>query len=409
MQNKVELKRLLRQVAGLTVGGLILLFGLIWWQDHLVNVRVNQALATIITTVATKYPQVTQGELVAILAQPPTTASTSLRAYGLDFQVDQVIGGLNRQRWLFMGLDLGLICLLVGGVLVIFLRYNRRKDADLQQIVADVAAINRREYQLNLADYSEDELSILRNELHKTTIVLREAAANSLRDKRLLKDALSDISHQIKTPLTSILVMVDNILDDPEMAPAVRTDFLQRIKHETTSINFLVAALLKLSKFDAATVQFHPQITAPQNIVQDACDRVSVLADLRGVILESTGVGQPIMCDPKWQSEALSNILKNCIEHSDPATTISIALTSNKLFTTITVTDQGDGIAPVDLPHIFERFYRAPRANGQPADQNSVGIGLALAKAIVEHDHGVIAVRSAVGVGSVFTLRYFFH
>ncbi|WP_261805496.1 sensor histidine kinase [Lapidilactobacillus luobeiensis] len=409
MQNKVEFKRMLRQASIVVAVGIVLLVGLFWWHDHLVKVRVNQALATIVTTVATKYPQVTKGELIGLLAQPKTNAQASLLDYGLDLRTDNVIGGLNRLQWVFIAGDLILVGLLVGGIVAIFLRYNRRKDADLQQIVADVAAINRREYQLDLADYSEDELSILRNELHKTTLVLREAADNSLRDKRLLKVALSDISHQIKTPLTSILVMVDNILDDPQMTPAIRTDFLQRIKHETTSINFLVSALLKLSKFDAATVQFHPQLAKPEEIISAACDRVSVLADLRGVDLEQSGTGIPIKCDLKWQSEALSNILKNCIEHSAPQTTISIQLTSNKLFTTITVTDHGSGIASVDLPHIFERFYQAQRLDGQPPVQNSVGIGLALAKAIVEHDRGDLSVRSTVGVGSVFTLRYFFH
>ena len=141
-------------------------------------------------------------------------------------------------------------------MLIVFLKYNNSKDKKLKEITQYIEEINRKNYKLNIDDNTEDELSILKNEVYKTTIMLKEQAENSLNDKVNLKNSLSDISHQLKTPLTSITIMLDNIIDNPNMDQETRSEFIKDVKREITNINFLVQALLKLSKFDTNTIKF---------------------------------------------------------------------------------------------------------------------------------------------------------
>ena len=138
----------------------------------------------------------------------------------------------------------------------IFLKYNHSKDKKLKEITKYIEEINNKNYKLDIEDNTEDELSILKNEIYKTTIMLKEVAENSMKDKTCLKDSLSDISHQLKTPLTSIIIMLDNILDNPNMDDATKNEFIKDIKREIVNINFLVESLLKISKLDASSVTF---------------------------------------------------------------------------------------------------------------------------------------------------------
>ena len=173
-----------------------------------------------------------------------------------------------------------------------------------------------------------------------------------------------------------------------------------------TSLDFLIAALLKLSKFDAATVEFHDQSRQLSQLVNQAVERVNILADLRGIRFKVSGPDQSIVVDEKWQVEAIANILKNSIEHSPTGTPIELRFAGNKIYRSLTIIDQGSGIAAADLKHLFERFYET---NAETSGSNNYGIGLALAKTIIEQDHGDLTVRSQLGVGSQFTIKYFAH
>ncbi|WP_164508008.1 sensor histidine kinase [Lapidilactobacillus wuchangensis] len=385
----------------------ILILGLSWfWQQQLLTRQMNQQLASVLTVVKQRYPQVSNHDLATILNQTSSTATLSLRDYGINLQHDNLILGWQQTNQQFIFLNLALVGLALILLLINFCRYNRQKDRALQAIVADVAAINRHDYRFKLADYDEDELAILKNQLHKTTLLLRETADHSQQDKLKLKQSLADISHQIKTPITSIEILIDNILDNPEMPLAVRADFLQRIKREVTSLDFLIAALLKLSKFDAATVEFHDQSRQLGQIVAQAVERVSVLADLHEINFKISGPEPLVLVDEKWQIEAIANILKNSIEHSPIGATIELQYAGNKVYQSLAIIDQGSGIAAADLKHLFERFYETKTPTNMT---NNYGIGLALAKTIIEQDHGDLTVRSQLGVGSQFMIKYFDH
>ena len=287
-------------------------------------------------------------------------------------------------------------------MILIFLYFNKKKDKEINKITKCIEEINRRNYKLELDDMSEDELSILKNEIYKTTIMLKEAAENSNKEKLELKDSLSDISHQLKTPLTSILIILDNLIDDPGMDKDIREDFIKDIKREINGINFLVQSILKLSKLDTNTINFIEDEIELNKIVMESIKNVSMLSDLRSVNVNLNSKNNPIIkCDFKWQVEAISNILKNCIEHSSENSNVIVTIEDNKVYSKIIIKDNGSGIDKEDLPHIFERFYK-----GKNATSDSIGIGLSLAKTIIEKDNGTISVQSS-DKGSIFEIKYF--
>ena len=232
--------------------------------------------------------------------------------------------------------------------------------------------------------------------------MLKESAENSNKDKINLKKSLEDISHQLKTPLTSILVMLDNIIEDPDMDINVRNDFVRDIKRNVVNINFLVQALLKLSKFDANTVHFIKQENDLKAIIKESIKNVSPLCDLRNINIEFNAKDKSkIVCDAKWQIEAITNIIKNAVDHSKNNSTVTINLSNNNVYSMIEIIDKGEGISKKDISHIFERFYK-----GENSTSDSIGIGLALAKTIIEEDNGSISVESNK-IGTKFTIKYF--
>lgn len=290
----------------------------------------------------------------------------------------------------------------IASLCILYFRYNYKRKNDIKDIIKYIEQINRRNYELEIDTISEDELSILKNEIYKTAVMLKEVALNSNKDKLNLKKSLEDISHQLKTPLTSILVLLDNLIDEPDMDSSIRNDFIIDIKRNVININFLVQALLKLSKFDANTVHFIKKENDLEMIVKEAIKNVSTLCDLRNINIKlNTLENAKVVCDAKWQIEAITNTIKNAIEHSKDNSSIIINIDNNRVYSKIEVIDFGDGISKRDIKHIFERFYK-----GENATSNSIGLGLALAKTIIEEDKGTIAVESNES-NTKFTIKYF--
>lgn len=233
--------------------------------------------------------------------------------------------------------------------------------------------------------------------------MLKEQAENSNKDKINLKCSLENISHQLKTPLTSISIMLDNLLDNPHMDEYTRNDFIKDINKEINNINFLIQVLLKLSRFDANVIKYNNKFNSLKSIIDKSIDNLSSLCDLKNIqIFTKIPNNLDIYCDSHWQIEAITNILKNCLEHSENGSTIEVFATDNKIYSEIIIKDNGTGIPEKDLKHIFKRFYR-----GQNSKEDSVGIGLSLAKSIIEKNNGIINVTSSVGKGTTFSIKYF--
>ena len=366
------------------------------------TVSYNKKIEQIISYVEEKYPEITDKDIIDILNKKSSKSSDLFKKYGLDIEDPSLLLENNNRHYKYIIIDILIVILYLVILYLLFIKYLKNRDNDLKEITNCIKQINKKNYELQLDSISEDELSILKNEIYKTTIMLKEAAENSNIDKINLKKSLEDISHQLKTPLTSILVMLDNIIDEPDMDLNVRNDFISDIKRNVININFLVQNILKLSKFDANTISFIKEENSIKRIVKDSIKNVSPLSDLKNINIElNIKNDSNIICDYKWQVEAVTNILKNAIEHSTNNDKVIINVDDNNVYSLIEIINYGKSISKKDMKHIFERFYK-----GENSKSDSVGIGLALAKTIVEENSGTITVESDNNE-TKFSIKYF--
>lgn len=402
MKNKIEFKKYL--VIAFVVP-LIILF--VFILIHLYEYKIytenfNHKINSIVNVLQSKYPNIKENEIVEIFNSESKNKSELLEKYAIDLN-DKAIVIENEETYRKFLIINSIFILTSCAILTLFfIKYINKREKNIVEITKYIEQLNRKNYELKIDSNTEDELSILKNEIYKTTIMLKEAAENSNKDKINLKKSLEDISHQLKTPITSILIMLDDLIDDQNMSEETREEFIRDIKREIININFLVQSLLKLSKFDANTIKFVKKEILLENIVNEAVKNVSTLCDLKNIKLNINGNSDAkVMCDYMWQVEALTNIIKNCVEHSYNDSKIDIFYEQNKIYSIITIRDYGDGIDKNEISHIFERFYK-----GKNSSSESVGIGLSLAKTIVENDNGVINVKSDES-GTKFSVKYF--
>jgi len=268
-------------------------------------------------------------------------------------------------------------------------RYHEieRLSSYLQQIMGG-------NYSLDIRDNQEGELSILKNDIYKVTQMLSEQRSHLQKDKIQLTDAISDISHQLKTPLTSMMVMTD-LLSNTNLPAVKRIEFTRNVNIQLERIEWLVSSLLKLSKIDAGTAQFKKEQVIVKELIQKALEPVLIPLEIKEISVSINGKDTVAFYgDINWTSEALINILKNCVEHTCEGGKITIFFTENTLFTEIIIADNGKGISKEDLPNIFKRFYK-----GKNAGPDSIGIGLAMSYKIIKSQNGIIEVESEKGKG----------
>ncbi len=363
----------------------------------------NAAVTQLIANLRAHEPEITDTEIMQIINAEENTldAEKMLRSFGIS-EDDWTVKSSRADSARVVAAS-SAVCLLCSvSCIGVFALYKRRQRKRLDKLICYLAAVNGGNYDLDLDSNSENADSRLQNEIYKTTVTLREAAQQSADSREQLKTALSDISHQLKTPLTSIIITTENLLDNPALPPDLRQEFLRDIYHSSSHISFLVQSLLTLSKLDADSITLKRKQEPLSEIFFEVTQNIAVSAELKDVSVTASDNSVTLPCDKKWLCEALSNIVKNCVEHTDNGGEIRLTAGTNPLYTTITVSDNGQGIAPEDLPHIFERFYR-----GKNADDDSVGIGLALSKAIIEKAGGTIRADSEPGKGSSFTIKFF--
>ncbi|MGM1045759.1 MAG: sensor histidine kinase [Bacillota bacterium] len=292
-----------------------------------------------------------------------------------------------------------ILSILLIGCSLLFTRWRYRELAKLSVYLREISNGND---SLDVRDNQEGELSILKNDIYKVTLMLSEHRSLLQRDKIQLTDAISDISHQLKTPLTSMTVMAD-LLSAPDLPPAKRTEFTHHIRIQLERIDWLVSSLLKLSKMDAKTIQFKKDRIPMKNLIQKALEPVMIPMDIKGQTVSIAGDDNvSFVGDFNWTAEAVINILKNGVEHTPEGGEIAIAFSENALFTEIVIADNGKGIPKEDLPYIFKRFYK-----GKNASEGSIGIGLAMAHSIIASQNGVIDVTSDSGKGTQFRIKFY--
>lgn len=395
MKNKTIKKYILSLII-LLIFNVSLIFILNRYEYKMYTKNYNDKINSIISNIKNKYPNIEESDIVEIINNEEDSEDI-LSNYGIDSitKNDKVN---NKVRII----SLIIIITFDSLIILIFYLYDKNKSKKIKEITKMISKINNRQFDIDINDFNEGELSILKNEISKTTTMLRQVADNSVKDKLNLKDSLGDISHQLKTPLTSITIMIDNILDNPDMNEKTRKKFLINIKREILNINFLVMSLLKLSKFDANVVKFNKESVYLKDIITESIKNVSMIKELKNITIKVSGDDDiKLLCDFKWQVESITNILKNSIEHTSEYGTVEVNYSENKLYTRILIKDNGKGINSDDLPHIFDRFYK-----GKNGSDDSFGIGLSLSKTIIEKEGGSITVKSTPNIGTIFTIKY---
>lgn len=232
--------------------------------------------------------------------------------------------------------------------------------------------------------YKEGELSILESELSKMTSHLVEQAERLEKDKVYLSDAMADISHQLRSPLTSSQLIV-SLLKDPNTENARRKELLMELSQLLSRINWLIESMLKMAKMDAGTAYLKSETIPVEQLLAKALEPLLIPMELRGINLIQSYEKAEITCDLSWTTEAVLNILKNCMEHTPEGGEIHITTVPTAFYTQITIEDTGCGFDKEDLPHLFERFYK-----GKDASSQSVGIGLALSRMILSAQNATV-------------------
>lgn len=363
---------------------------------------VNLTVSNLIDEIMEKYPETDEQEVIRIInSENQEQKDEVLSKYGYTNNI-LYIKELENSMNTSIRINIAIIVLLGVIAIIVALIYTNKRDKSLRSINKYLDKVNNGNYELKIEDNGEDEISRLRNELYKTTILLRESAENSEKEKTNLSNSLADISHQLKTPLTSIRIMLDNIEENPNMDEKTRNEFIEEISRQIDWISSLVISLLKLAKFDAGAIIMQDTQINVKKLIDNVINNLAIMIDIKNIKIEEKIDEDVILrADYNWQLEALTNIIKNCIEHSKEDSKIKIEVENNSIFVKIKITDEGEGIAKEDLSHIFERFYKSKQVS-----ENSIGIGLSLAKTIIEKENGYIKVDSELGKGTTFEIKY---
>lgn len=368
-----------------------------------ISVITNEKISEIIEYIIKENPTIDTKNIIQILnSNEYKDGEKELKKYGINIEEVNSIIAVQKQMKTNIILNIILIVLFSVLYMAIIFIYLKQRDKKINQITQYINEIKNRKYDLNINENSEDELSNLKNELYKITIMLKEESEISRQDKENIKMSVEDISHQLKTPLTSIMIMLDNLKDNPNMDEDTKQKFIFEISKQVDWINWLVISILKLSRLEADVVKFSNNKINVKKFIDEIIGNLEIPIEIKNQKISIEGdEDASFIGDYKWQQEAITNIIKNAIEHNKENGKITIKYEENVLFTKITIIDEGQGIDKEDLKHIFERFYKA-----QNSSDNSVGIGLSLAKNIIEKNNGMINCKSEIGNGTEFIVKY---
>ena len=295
----------------------------------------------------------------------------------------------------------GLLVLAAGlSACLIYYFTERQRYRKLEELSAHLTTLLREGTPLPIRNYEEGELSLLANEIQKVTLLLKERAEVIQEQNRFLADALADISHQLRTPLTTMNLTI-GLLQEKDLPDGRRTELVRELNALLMRTEWLVEALLKLSRLDANAIAMAKENCPVEALADRAVDPLLIAMELKEVSLLKDCGDAKFIGDLNWTAEAVENILRNCLEYTPSGGSIEIRAEENALFTELTITDSGPGIAPEDLPHIFERFYK-----GHGSSENRYGIGLSLAERIIRAEGGTIRACNTPR-GACFVIRFY--
>lgn len=367
-----------------------------YWYSKVTNDFVNSVVALVLDN----YENVDSAELINIINNSNGKKTDVLEKFGFVKSDISYLKDMQDTYYKILFIGIGMF-LLLSALIILFAIYKKRKrNKEILKLTNYLKKINEGIYDLEILDNTEGELSILKNEIYKTTICLKESVENLKREKLIIKENLANISHQLKTPLTSIMIMLDTLLEE-DVPIYKQKEFLRDSRDQIENINFLIIVLLKLSRFDANVVEFKKEVINVKKLLMECIKNVDALREINGVNIHLKGSDKvTFQGDFKWEVEALTNIIKNAIEHSENGN-VYVVFEDNNIYVKISIIDEGTGIKEKDLKHIFDRFYKSNNST------NNFGIGLSLASEIINKDNGKIEALNNEIKGSSFIIKYY--
>lgn len=360
----------------------------------------NNFVNNVINEIVLKYPDVDSEDVIKIINSDKKYSSDLLKKYGFsENDINYLQGG---KIVYYKSLIISLSVFGIFFMLLVFILLKKKKNYDnnIESITNYLKKINSGIYDLNLLDNVEGNLSILKNEIYTTTVCLKESYDREYKERKAIKDNLANISHQLKTPLTAIILMIDTLLEE-DVDPLRQKEFLSDIRLQVENINFLIIAMLKLSKFDANVITLSKDEIMIKDLVFDVLKNVDILREIKNVNIHVKGSSLvKVIGDYKWECEAVTNVLKNAIEYSNDSGDIYINFENNGMYVKLEIMNEGKEIEKTELKNIFKRFYKGNN------NSNNIGIGLSLAKEIIEKDNGSISAYSQDGK-TKFVLKYY--
>lgn len=416
-KNKQAVKSLLLTGVVLVVGVVVYMSWIGWYTNKYKNME-NTYIRCIIENVISQYPDFDMEEIAIILnksygeLESSTTSEefdSILRKNGITDNTFYIkdMSDIRNVNIIVSTLIIGVMSVLF---IICFYIYLRRRKNAIVQLQDYMDKISRGNYELEINDNSEDELSSLKNSLYKIMVYMKEQADSARIKKVMLAQSVSDISHQLKTPLTSTQILLDNLNDNPDMDYSTRKKFIYEALNQVNGMSWMIVSMLKLSRIDAGVVEFNNENISINKIIEEAVGNLEVIAEIKNVNIEKNIDNRNedelnksdiyIKGDYNWNREALQNIIKNAIEHSNDKGTVKINITDNDVYTAVYITNRGEKLSDKQQKQIFERYYSEAKY-----EDNSMGIGLPLAKAVIEKQGGYISVESD-DEETVFIVKY---
>lgn len=416
-KNKQAVKSLLLIGVVLVVSAVTYISWISWYTHKYKNME-NTYIRCIMENVINQYPDLDMEEIAIILNKSYSELESSTTSEEFDSILRKngitdntfYIKDMSDIRNVNIIVSTSIIGVMSVLFIICFCMYLRRRKKDIFELQDYMDKISRGNYELEINDNSEDELSSLKNSLYKIMVYMKEQADSARIKKVMLAQSVSDISHQLKTPLTSTQVLLDNLNDNPDMDYSTRKKFIYEALNQVNGMSWMIVSMLKLSRIDAGVVEFNNENISINKIIEEAVGNLEVIAEIKNVNIEKNIDNRNedelnksdiyIKGDYNWNREALQNIIKNAIEHSNDKGTVKINITDNDVYTAVYITNRGEKLSDKQQKQIFERYYSEAKY-----EDNSMGIGLPLAKAVIEKQGGYISVESD-DEETVFIVKY---
>lgn len=405
-KNKQAVKSLLL-IGVVLVVSVVTYISWISWYTHKYKNMENTYIRCIMENVINQYPDLDMEEIAIILNKSYSELESSTTSEEFDSILRKngitdntfYIKDMSDIRNVNIIVSTSIIGVMSVLFIICFCMYLRRRKKDIFELQDYMDKISRGNYELEINDNSEDELSSLKNSLYKIMVYMKEQADSARIKKVMLAQSVSDISHQLKTPLTSTQVLLDNLNDNPDMDYSTRKKFIYEALNQVNGMSWMIVSMLKLSRIDAGVVEFNNENISINKIIEEAVGNLEDIAEIKNVNIEKNIDNRNedelnksdiyIKGDYNWNREALQNIIKNAIEHSNDKGTVKINITDNDVYTAVYITNRGEKLSDKQQKQIFERYYSEAKY-----EDNSMGIGLPLAKAVIEKQGGYISVES---------------